>query len=112
MLAALMAAGLGTVVAVPVPPPSDYAARALIAGRYDRAESQLAARLTADPAEPSALLNAAYLYERTGRAAAARNAYGTVLEGENILMDLASGRTAWSHDLARTRLGHMRMASR
>lgn len=92
--------------------PEATGASALLAGRLDRAETIIGARLAARPEDPAALLNAAYLYERTGRTGDARAAYAAVLDRDDVALDLASGRTAMAHDLARARLGRQAMASR
>lgn len=96
----MMCAG-AAVAQAPLPTPTAYGSSAMLAGRYDVAEAILAERVAADPAEPSALLNMAYLYARTGRETQARALYQRVLAEESVMLDVASGRAVASHDLAR-----------
>ncbi|NJC33071.1 Tfp pilus assembly protein PilF [Sphingomonas jejuensis] len=106
--AAVMAGGLGA----PAMAQSHYGAQALLAGRDDLARTIIQARLAAEPNEPSALLNAALLAQRSGRHAESRAFYAQVLGGENVALDVADGRTMMSHDIARRGLALSQVASR
>ena len=66
-------------------------------------------------ASPEVLLNLAAIYQRTGRAAEARALYATVLDSPDVQMDLASGATTGSHQVAQrglSRLTPMTIATR
>jgi len=64
------------------------------------AEKRLLAQSAEEPDEPSVLINLAYVYQRTGRAADARALYERVLAQPDVLMALGNGKPAWSHAIA------------
>jgi len=120
-LAAIASLGLsGAAIAAPEAParlltPADavYAFPQIQAQRFDAAETRLTAQRAAEPREPSVLLNLAYVYARTNRQGLASGLYEDVLALPNVQMELASGKPAWSHDLAKRALsGNAAMASR
>nr|AGU11796.1 hypothetical protein [uncultured organism] len=69
-------------------------------GAYQDAEARLVEALRAEPNQPELMINLAAVYARTGREDAARSLYTRVLSQSDVLMDLASGRTAGSHMIA------------
>lgn len=73
-------------------------------GDYRAAERHLAALRHAHPDRPEVLLNLAAVYLRTDRTDAAVSLYRDVLAQRPVLMDLPSGATRSSHDIARTGL--------
>lgn len=86
---------------------------ALQRGEYDAAQSSLAARLANGSNEPGVLLNLAHVYGRDGRRDDATMLYRQVLDGRNVVMEMADGRPAWSHALAQRGLQRLsRTASR
>ncbi|MCJ8157757.1 tetratricopeptide repeat protein [Sphingomonas sp. LaA6.9] len=80
--------------------PNRYAFDEIAAKNLKAAEMRLDAQRAKEPTEPSVLLNLAYVYSRTGRAAEARTLYNEVLAQPDVLMALGDGRPASSHDIA------------
>jgi thioredoxin-like negative regulator of GroEL len=76
-------------------------------GAYGEAEARLMRELRIHPGRPELLLNLAAVYARTGRVDAARSLYVRVLSQDEVLMDLASKRTAGSHGIAKAGLDRL-----
>ncbi|MCD2325245.1 tetratricopeptide repeat protein [Sphingomonas sp. IC-56] len=83
------------------------ATRLITRGFYGEAEARLMRELRIYPDRPELLLNLAAVYARTGRVDAARSLYARVLSKDEVLMDLASQRTAGSHGIAKTGLDRL-----
>jgi Flp pilus assembly protein TadD len=86
-------------------PANPYGYDQIAAKNLTAAETQLVAQRATEPNEPSVLLNLAYVYKKTNRAAEARSLYDAVLAQPDVLMALGSGKPAWSHTLAMKGLG-------
>lgn len=69
-------------------------------GDYARAERMLLAERERTPKRPELLLNLAAVYAKTDRIAQARALYAEVLDREPVALDMMSGRTVSSHDVA------------
>jgi tetratricopeptide (TPR) repeat protein len=76
-------------------------------GAYGEAEARLMRELRIHPDRPELLLNLAAVYARTGRVDAGRSLYERVLSQDEVLMDLASQRTAGSHGIAKAGLARL-----
>lgn len=88
---------------------------AIAAGNLKKAEATLSAAQRSGAATPEVLLNLAAIYQQTGRTAEARSLYAAVLDTPDVQMDLASGATAGSHQVAQrglARLTPMAIATR
>lgn len=85
--------------------PNAYGYDQIAAKNLKAAETRLVAQRAAEPNEPSVLLNLAYVYKKTNRAAEAQALYDAVLAQPDVLMALGSGKPAWSHTLAMKGLG-------
>lgn len=103
--AALMIAGLALAGAAQAQPANPYGYDHIAAKNLQAAETRLIAQQAAEPDEPSVLLNLAYVYKKTGRAAEAASLYERVLGQPDVLMALGSGKPAWSHALAMKAMG-------
>lgn len=79
----------------------------IAAGDYARAERVLLAERRDAPNRPEILLNLAAVYRQTGRAADARALYADVLRQPAKELDMLSGRTVSSHDVATTALASL-----
>ncbi|PAX06792.1 hypothetical protein CKY28_15640 [Sphingomonas lenta] len=71
-------------------------------GDYARAERMLLAEQKRTPERPELLLNLAAVYAKTNRVAEARALYAEVLDRPAVALDMLSGRTVSSHDVALT----------
>lgn len=72
-----------------------YQAQAIRQGDFDLAENKLLGLLAEEPGNPYALLNLAFVYQRSGRAEQALILYNRVLElRKNPLAELSSGQPA------------------
>jgi hypothetical protein len=92
-------------IAVPAQAQEGSVASAEIArGAWADAEKALVKELRIHPSRPELLLNLAAVYSNTSREAEARALYHQVLSQREVVMDLASERTAGSHAIARTGL--------
>lgn len=80
---------------------------AIAAGNLKKAEATLATARQSGHATPEVLLNLAAIYQQTGRIAEARSLYAAVLGAPDIQMDLASGATAGSHQVAQRGLNRL-----
>ena len=69
-------------------------------GDFSRAERMLTAQRRIHPERPELMINLAAVYNRAGRTDEARSLYEAVLARPNLLMDVTTDQTAWSHDLA------------
>ncbi|HXH17196.1 MAG TPA: tetratricopeptide repeat protein [Sphingomonas sp.] len=78
---------------------------AIAAGDLAAAEQRIVAERRIFPQRPELMLNLASVYQRTGRASAARALYMEVMERPAVAMDLPSGAVVSSHDLASRALG-------
>lgn len=85
--------------------PNRYGYDQIAAKNLKAAETRLIAQRAAEPNEPSVLLNLAFVYKKTNRAAEAEALYNAVLAQPDVLMALGSGKPAWSHALAMKGLG-------
>lgn len=85
--------------------PTDYGHDLIKARQLAAAERELEARRAQEPDEPSLLINIAYIYAKTGRAADAASAYERVLALPDVLLALGNGKPRWSHALANRGLG-------
>jgi Flp pilus assembly protein TadD len=74
---------------------------ALQRGELGTAQAKLASRVAEGTREPGVLLNLAHVYGKEGRRDEAVGLYQQVLARSNVLMEMANGRPAWSHDLAK-----------
>lgn len=77
----------------------------IAAQKLTAAEKRLNKQRVREPGEPSVLINLAYVYAKTGRAAEATTLYNEVLAQPNVLMALGDGRPAWSHAIAQKAMG-------
>jgi Tfp pilus assembly protein PilF len=73
------------------------------------AEARLVAQRTAEPNEPSVLINLAHVYSKTGRVEQAEALYRQVLASDKVMLATANRDGAWSHDLAQRGLARARM---
>ncbi len=103
---------LALAVAAATAPVQDYGYTKISAGNFAQAEVQLLAVRAEQPGEPSAMINLATVYARTGRAADAALLYQAALDAPNVQLELGNGSPAWSHDLARRGLNRMQFAAR
>lgn len=89
------------------PAPADrYAMQAIMKGDYAKAEEKLRTTAAKRPDDPYALLNLAFVLQKTGRQAEAARLYEDILELEaNPKAGLASGYGRPVKDVARTALG-------
>lgn len=110
MRIALLAVAAPLALAFPAHAQSDIASSAIVQGAYADAEAKLLTELRSNPDQPEALLNLAAVYSKTGRTGEARSIYNRVLAQDEVLMDLASNRTAGSHAIARTGLQRLQPA--
>jgi thioredoxin-like negative regulator of GroEL len=106
-IALVLLAAAPLALALPAHAQSDVASTAIVDGAYSTAEAKLVGELRARPDQPELLLNLAAVYAKTGRIAQARTLYDRVLSQDEVLMDLASQRTAGSHAIARTGLDRL-----
>lgn len=99
------------IVAAPLPfaavanPVDNYAARPIMAAKYDVAMAKLERVVREDALDESALLNLALVYRHKGRLRDATTLYRRVLAQENMLLDTVDGPPRWAHDVARVGLG-------
>jgi hypothetical protein len=101
------------ITAFAVQPVDNYANRAIAAGQYADAETQLIKRLAVASSDQPALINLGHVYRHTNRIAAANTAYQRVLARSNVRLKAVDGRSVWSHDVARAGLsGTVEMAMR
>ncbi|MDR6125710.1 tetratricopeptide repeat protein [Sphingomonas sp. SORGH_AS_0438] len=80
---------------------------AIAAGNLKKAEATLSTARQTGNATPEVLLNLAAVYQQTGRTAEARSLYAAVLDSPDVQMDLASGATAGSHQVAQRGLNRL-----
>lgn len=99
---ALVAIGLSTAAGAQGNP---YGYDQIAAKNLQAAERTLVAQSAVEPDEPSVLLNLAFVYKKTGRAAEANALYERVLAQPDVLMALGSGKPAWSHAVAMKGIG-------
>lgn len=85
--------------------PTDYGYDLIKAKQLAAAETELHTRRAKEPDEPSVLINLAYVYAKTGRAADAATLYERVLALPDVLLALGNGKPRWSHALANKGLG-------
>lgn len=79
-----------------------YQADAISAGKLAEAEQGLLAVLEKDPNDPYALLNLAYVYQKSGDAAKAQQVYQRILKlKENPYAELATGKPEPVKSIAR-----------
>lgn len=97
--------------AAPVHANDRTAFQVIAAKDYARAERMLIAERRASPERPELLLNLAAIYRQTGRAAEARALYAEVLDRPAVALDMLSGRTVSSHDVATTSLASLATAT-
>lgn len=110
MIAALLAAAASPAVAG-----ERTGYMSIAAGNLERAERTLESARRADPNRPEVLLNLAAVYGQTGRTDAARGLYREVLAGDPIRVDMPSGATVTSHEVAQrglAKLGPAQFATR
>lgn len=74
--------------------------QAIQAGDYQAAEARLTSELRVHPGRPELLLNLATVYARTGRTEQARALFQTVLQRDEVLLDVSSDQVAGSHAIA------------
>lgn len=104
-LISVISIALTPIVAIAAQPVDNYANRAIAAGQYDIAETQLMNRLAVAPADQPALINLGHVYRHTNRVGSANAAYQRVLTRNNVRLTAVDGRPVWSHDVARAGLG-------
>jgi Flp pilus assembly protein TadD len=75
--------------------------QAIAAGDLASAERNLIAERRIFPQRPELMLNLAAVYARTGRVAEARALYDAALGAPAVELDVAGGKVASSHDVAR-----------
>jgi tetratricopeptide (TPR) repeat protein len=81
---------------------STYQVEAIAADNLEQAERELLFILDNDPNDPYALLNLAYVYQKAGDQAKARNVYNRILTMKgDPYAELASGRTERVKSIAR-----------
>jgi Tfp pilus assembly protein PilF len=113
LVVALAGAALFTTAAAAQTQERRYGFDAIQRADLDAAEARLNATLLEQPNEPSALLNLAHVYWKTGRIEQAEALYRKVLAGENVMMLTAGRATIGAHQLAQKGLDRARqMASR
>ncbi|MEX2352543.1 MAG: tetratricopeptide repeat protein [Gammaproteobacteria bacterium] len=79
-----------------------YQVEAIAADKLTEAERELQAILAKDPNDPYALLNLAYVYQKNGNQAGAREVYNRILSLQaDPYAELASGRTERVKSIAR-----------
>ncbi|MFM9977093.1 MAG: tetratricopeptide repeat protein [Sphingomonadaceae bacterium] len=88
-------------------PVDNYASALLASTNYPGAIDALEPIVRNDPADEVAVLNLALAYRQTGRLGEARRLYRRVLFRDDVELDTANGRKAWSHDVARIGLAAM-----
>ena len=111
LISLLVAAPLSTAaVANPV---DNYGANAIRVADFATAESVLNRRLDRAPADHSALINLAYVYQHTARSREANALYARVLNRADVRLRSAAGTPVSSHDVARAGLsGNISIAMR
>lgn len=113
MVSALLAGALAATAAGAQTQEQRYGFNAIQRADLAGAEARLNAALLEQPGEPSALINLAHVYSKTGRVAEAEALYRQILTSQNVLMLTASNRQVGSHELAQRGLDRARqMASR
>lgn len=75
--------------------------QAIAAGDLASAERSLIAERRIFPQRPELMLNLAAVYARTGKIAEARALYDAALNVPAVELDVAGGKVATSHDVAR-----------
>ena len=85
-------------------PVDNYAAPAIIGGRYMNAVTRLEAQVRRAPGDESALLNLGIAYRHMGREADARAALARVLTLPDVELDTVNGIAIMAHDAARRAL--------
>lgn len=104
----LASAAMAILVAAAPVHANDRTAHQVIAAKdFARAERMLVAERRASPGRPELALNLAAVYLHTGRAAQARALYAEVLNRPATELDMLSGKTVTSHDVASTALASL-----
>lgn len=87
---------------------SAYKADAIESGNLTEAEQGLQAVLAKDPNDPYALLNLAYVYQKSGDVAKAQQVYQRILElKDNPYAELTSGKQEAVKSIARRGIAQM-----
>lgn len=83
----------------------------IAAGDYARAERLLLAERRETPERPELMLNLAAIYRETGRPELARALYAEILDQKPVAVDMMSGKTVLSHDIAATAMASLPSAT-
>lgn len=109
---ALGAAGAGQAAAQQAEigyPKGSLAYKAIAAGDYSKAERRLRSEVRVPRDDPARLLNYGYVLAKTGRAAAAASLFEQAIQGDEIELILADGRTISSREAARRALLRLKL---
>ncbi len=96
----ILMAVAGAAMASPVMAGERTGYPAIASGDLSQAERTLVAERRIFPQRPELMLNLAAVYQQTGRPAAAASLYREILTQPAVPMDLPSGATRSSHDIA------------
>jgi tetratricopeptide (TPR) repeat protein len=94
-------------VAAAATPVDNYAAKPIVAAKYDVAMARLERVVREDALDETALLNLALVYRHKGRTADAAKLYRRVLAHDDALLDTVDGPPRWAHDVARAGMSHI-----